>query len=45
MAYILSLLRDDATPVDHTLMEGEEEEDSDEEDDVGMFEPEVIDSY
>ncbi|KAG7321136.1 hypothetical protein KOW79_015551 [Hemibagrus wyckioides] len=42
VAYILSLLRDDAAPVDHTLMEEEEEEDSDEEDDVGMFEPEAL---
>lgn len=42
MAYILSLLREDAAHADHTLME-EEEEDSDEEDDVGIFQPEVGD--
>lgn len=43
MAYILSLLRDDLAHADNTLME--EDEESDEEDDVGMFEPEVKECY
>ncbi|GAA6102895.1 kinesin-like protein KIF20A [Tachysurus ichikawai] len=40
VAYILSLLRDDLAHADNTLME--EDEESDEEDDVGMFEPEAL---